>query len=328
MKLLNLFLACLIGIGLLTSCNNSEGSQLEVLQNDSVSANLNPSDSPVSSHETSNSCLSKHLNVNVLIDLSNRIDSTRHKISPSQIERDKAIIQVFCDAIKNNVSANGSFNANARMKVFFHPLPQNDAIAQTAKKLTAVFHSGTSAEMAKENKKLYLELDSNFTNGLNSLYNFALQGGKFPGSNIWRFMKEDVRNQCIENSPDFRNILVILSDGYLYYKNELNKEGNRYSYIERTYDHFKKFRNQGLLRTDFDRQNYGFIAANSNLNNLEVLLLEVAPEDEYPQDFDIICKYWSKWFTEMGIKRFKICKTDLPVNTVRLINNFLSTSED
>jgi hypothetical protein len=325
MKALSIFIACLISLQVLTGCNYPEGSSLEAQKKETVSEKQN-SASNIKPTSASSNNQSKHLNINVLIDLSNRIDSHRNKLSPSQIERDKAIIQLFCNAIKGNVTTNGSFKANARIKVFFHPQPQNDAIAQTAKKLTAVFHAGTSPESAKENKRLFSELDSSFTSGLNSLYSFALQDRKFPGSNIWRFMKEDVRNQCIENSPEFRNILVILSDGYMYYKNELNREGNRYSYIERTFDHFRRFRNPGLLKTDFEQQNFGFITANANLDNLEVLLLEVAPEDEYPQDFDIICKYWSKWLTEMGIKRFKICKTDLPVNTVRLVNNFLSVA--
>ena len=57
------------------------------------------------------------------------------------------------------------------------------------------------------------------------------------------------------------------------------------------------------------------------LSDLEVLVLEVDPAK--PSHFKLLEKIWKKWFDEMGIKRSKIMKTDLPKNTINPINKFL-----
>ena len=55
----------------------------------------------------------KHLNVSVLIDLSNRIDNHIRPASHSHSERDIAIIQTLSDAVTTNIQAFGSFKAAA-----------------------------------------------------------------------------------------------------------------------------------------------------------------------------------------------------------------------
>ncbi|MDQ3846992.1 MAG: hypothetical protein M3342_23705, partial [Bacteroidota bacterium] len=101
----------------------------------------------------------KHLNISVLIDLSNRIDNRIHPVSPSHSERDIAIIQNLSNAVKNNIEAFGAFKAAARLNIYFHPEPQDPQMASIAKQLTAECKPGNTPEAARQNKRVYAALD-------------------------------------------------------------------------------------------------------------------------------------------------------------------------
>lgn len=262
----------------------------------------------------------KQLNISVLVDLSNRIDT---KLHPEQASRDIAIVQNLAQVFKNNVDAFGAFKADSKLRIYFHPEPQDPQMATIAKELTANCEAGTRPENARHNKQIYMTVDSNFKNGLQQIYTLANNKSVYPGSNIWRFMKDEAQNKCIEDTNTFRNILVILTDGYLYYKNEMSQNKNRYTYIERNFPHFNKFRNTTLLNTEFDKDDYGLQPIGKKLNGLEVLIMGIAPDETYPQDYDIIQKYWSKWFDEMGIQHAVLVKSQQPVYSVKSINDFL-----
>ena len=265
----------------------------------------------------------RQLNISVLVDLSNRIDT---KLHPEQTGRDIAILQNLAQVFKNNVDAFGAFKADGKLRVYFHPEPQDPQMARIAKELTADCEAGNTPENAKHNKQVYLSVDNNFKNGLQQIYALANQKSEYPGSNIWRFMKDEAQEKCIEDTSQFRNILVILTDGYLYYKNEMNQNKNRYTYIERNYPHFNKFRNTALLNTEFNKEDYGLQSIGKKLPGLEVLVMGIAPDDAHPQDYDIMEKYWSKWFEEMGVKHAELVKSQQPVYSTKSISDFLKTN--
>jgi len=265
----------------------------------------------------------KHLNINILLDLSDRIDPQVNPKQPDQKQRDISAIMVLCQAFKNNVNAFKAFKTQAKIKIFFYPEPNDVEIARIAKDLNVSCEAGNSPETAKKNKTLYQNIDSRFSSGLNKIYALATKTGKYPGSNIFRFMKDQINN-CVEDTSLFRNILVIFTDGYIYDQNEKYRQGNRYSYIEKSFDHFRRFRNRELLTNEFDQNDYGLIKINEKLNGVEVLVLELSPPIENPVDIDILKKYWTKWLREMGVIKSALHPTGQPVYTEKHINDFLS----
>jgi hypothetical protein len=267
----------------------------------------------------------KDLNVSILIDLSDRINSKTDERQPQQAERDINIINIVSNAMKKNVSAHGSFKSKARYNVYFHPEPQDKKIREIASKLSVNWVSSNDMQQAKHNKIIYQQLEDNFANGLKDIYTMADESSSYPGSDIWRFMKDEARIKCIEPDTGYRNILIILTDGYMYYKEGRQQlpNSNRFNYIERGTEHFARFRDPNKLTSDFDRLNYGLIPANTNLKDLEVLVLECRPVEAYPQDFDIMQKYWCKWFREMGIKHGEIYKSQQPAYHEKIIAGFL-----
>lgn len=261
------------------------------------------------------------LNVSILLDLSDRIDTTKYLATPQYYQRDIADINAIARTFKSKIETKKIFDLKDKLKVYFHPMPTDAAIVNVASKLNIDLAGKEKGEIAK----IYDNVENTFAENSNKLYQLVIKNsgspGKFPGSNIWRFMKDEVPTKCIDKDSTFRNILVIITDGYMYYSSDQKREKNRYNYIERDYEHLKKFRQSNAL-SNFDNDDYGFIPAQNNLSNLEVLILEIAPPDRHPEDYDILKKYWEKWLTEMKVKKFQIIKTDLPINTESTIKNF------
>jgi hypothetical protein len=265
----------------------------------------------------------KHLNVSVLIDLSDRINTSLDERQPKQAERDINVINILSSAIKKNVAAHGSFEARARYNIYFHPEPADKNIRDITSRLSVNWVGSNDMQQAKQNKLRYQQLEVNFSEGLKQVYGIANRASSYPGSDIWRFMKDEAKIKCIEQDSGYRNILVILTDGYMYYQQGREKKGNRYNYIERGTEQFSRFRDPNKL-AEFDAQDYGIIPSTNGLSNLEVLVLECRPEDAYPQDFDIMQKYWCKWFREMGVRHAEIYKSQQPAYQEKIVAGFLS----
>ena len=127
----------------------------------------------------------------------------------------------------------------------------------------------------------------------------------------------------IEQDSSYRNVLIILTDGYMYHENSKDTIKNRSAYIERNYLNRVGLRNNSNWEVKFEEEDFGFITKRDNLNKLEILVLEISPSENHLNDEDIIKKYWEKWFKEMNVKRFSIHTTGLPVHTKRLIESFM-----
>ncbi len=265
----------------------------------------------------------KHLNINVLLDLSDRIDPKVNPKEPSQKQRDISAIMVLCQALKNNINAFNAFKTRAKMNVFFYPEPSDEEISKIAKDLNVSCEAGNLPDVAKRNKLLYQNIDNRFTIGLSRIYDLATTSGKYPGSNIFRFMKDEV-SSCIEDTSLFRNILVIFTDGYIYEQNEKYRQKNRYSYIEKSFEHFNRFRNRTIMATEFEQKDYGLIKVNDKLKTIEILVLELSPPLNSPVDIDILNKYWYKWLREMGVGKLALFPTGQPIYTEKRIIDFLS----
>lgn len=240
------------------------------------------------------------LNISVYLDLSDRL--TR-ELTPSQMERDTAIINHLVDFFIEDCVKNGKIiNSENHFQIFFFPSPDNSNIASLAK--------GLNVDMGKldiKQKKVELtEMKMRFQKNVAQIYSDVLKEQDWIGSDVWSFFsKKEVDKLCIREG--YRNILVILSDGYFYYSQNKIKEGSAYSYI--------------LPQTL--SANGSLIKRRAGLKNLEVLLLEVNPYD--PLQDDVLTKTIEKWFDDMEVGKYVVNKTNLPVSTETYIDNFLKS---
>lgn len=255
------------------------------------------------------------LNISILIDLSNRIEQNR--------EKDLELLSFMAECFKRHIEKKNVFFIHDKIKVLFYPEPSIDKINTLAESLNIKLDPSDKEGI----KNTWETITANYSKQLSLLYDFAQEEGKksgYPGSDIWRFFTDKIHDYCIESDPEYRNILVILTDGYLYHKDSQIREDNRTSYLTGPYLRREGFRNNLTWEEKFSEGDYGFITKRSDLNNLEVLVLEVNPSQVHRDDDEIIKTFWSKWFEEMGVKKHKIYTTDLPSNTKELINIFIN----
>ena len=257
----------------------------------------------------------KNLNVSILLDLSDRIEE------PKAIEKDAAYLSSLSKIFTDHVKTKKLVMLEDRMQLFFNPEPTSGGINEIAESLKVNFTKNTPQEMLQKTEDLY----STEPLKLYSLAQEDANGVKknYPGSDIWRFFKDNVQDYSI--SDCHRNVLVILTDGYMYYEKTQMKEGNRTSYLTP-----KSLDQLNLKKSNWkevmEEKDLGFIPATQNLDNLEVLVIGInSLNDSNPYAQDIIEAYWTKWFTEMGIseENFKIKNAVIASNMEKVISDFI-----
>jgi len=252
----------------------------------------------------------QNLNISFLLDLSDRIDP---KKNPGIYQRDLQYIKSVQKAFTNHVKGKKMLLLKDQMQVFFNPLPNIPNINQLSQQLKVDFNPKTS-------KKDFVDIDKFYTDNPAKIYQRAIKDGNYVGSDIWRFFKNNVREYCIK--PNHRNILVILTDGYMYHANSIIVDGGKSSYITPEFLRSKKLNTVGY-QTVMKKNNLGFIAFPYNLKDLEIMVLGINPSVKNPYEEDVIKQYWADWFKAMKVKKFELRITDLPSSLDPIIESFI-----
>jgi len=263
--------------------------------------------------------VSENYNISILVDLSDRISLKKNPNPTMEIyQRDLGYIKSVSEAFTQHLKSKRMRQINDKMQLFFNPEPENSEINSISKDLRI--------NVTKDNasKKFLNSINDTYSLKTATIYESAIKDDKYIGSDIWNFFDSKVQDQCIDK--DFRNILVILTDGYMFYEGTQIKDGNLSSYL--TPQLIKK---NGLNTNDwekkFEKENFGFIKINTNLSDLEVLVLGINPSKNNPFEEKIIKAYWTKWLSEMKIKHFEIKNADLPSNMDKIIKDFILEKE-
>ncbi|MDT7832027.1 hypothetical protein RQM59_06525 [Flavobacteriaceae bacterium S356] len=253
-----------------------------------------------------------NLNISVLLDLSDRIEKK------NTVQKDSAYLSSLAKVFVNHVKGKKLILLEDRMQLFFNPVPNDTKINQIAEKLKVQFTKDTHKEDLDRTISLYSEYPS-------QLYDLAQKDAqldkKYPGSDIWGFFKYHVNDYCIDACH--RNILVILTDGFMYHENTIMKKENRTSYI--TSKSLKKIK---LDRVDWKeeirKRKLGFLSVEKEFKDLEVLVIGISDYDKStPYARDILEVYWSDWFESMNIKNYKIKSADIPSSIEKVIFDFI-----
>ncbi|RXM50697.1 MULTISPECIES: hypothetical protein [unclassified Chryseobacterium] len=258
---------------------------------------------------------SNNINLSILIDLSDRIDpKTNPNPTMEYYLRDVEYIKAIEKGFINHIKSKKIITYDDQMQVFFNPEPSDPKINDFTKELKVSFNKDIQKSYFDSVDKKYAELPLN-------IYQSAIKDGKFVGSDIWEFFKNKVNDYCIKQ--DKRNILFILTDGYMYHENTKFAEGSKNSYLTT-----KLIKANNLTGSNFkeviEKNVYGFVKANENLSNLEVIVLGINPEKGNPFEEAVIKEYWENWFKEMKIKKYQIKSADLPSNLEPIILKTIS----
>lgn len=241
------------------------------------------------------------LNISIYLDLSDRL--TRD-LEPNQTYRDTAIINYIAEYFRSQTLGPEILKSENKMKIFFYPTPKSSEISILAQGLSV----DVGEKKGVEKRKALEGMKDVFSKNLGQIYEETLKEKNWVGCDIWDFFSnKKVDNLCIKEGA--RNILVIITDGYIFAKNHKIKEGKAYSYLlpqTLAVDGSLIDKRQGELKG----------------KGLEVLMLEVNPYQ--PDQRDKMVKVLEDWFKSMGVEKFVVAETDANMtNTQTIIKNFL-----
>lgn len=259
--------------------------------------------------------VAENYNISILLDLSDRISLGKNPNPTMEYyQRDLGYIKSVSEAFTQHLKSKRIRQINDKMQLFFNPEPKDPEINSISQKLKIAIDKNNAS------KDLLNSINSNYAARTAKIYESAIKDNHFIGSDIWSFFDTKVKDQCIETGD--RNILVILTDGYMYYDGTIMKEANRTTFV--TPDFIRK---NGLNTKDWEtklqKDDFGFIKAGDDLSDLEVLVLGINPGPANPYEEKVIKAYWTKWFTEMKVKHFEIKSADLPADMEKIIRDFI-----
>ncbi len=259
-------------------------------------------------------------NINILLDLSNRISPELHS---EQAERDMKVINLLLDYFEQEVKRKLYIMSKDRISVHVAYQQQNkQSFSQYADKL----HLNIEKIGIKDRRQNLPTLKSDFSKSVTDLYNSATQNNDFQGADIWSFFNQDLNNHIL-NSTDadsVRNVLVVLTDGYIVVNgsNPQNCVENLCPYMTGMENIRKAKANWQNL---FGNNKYGVLPIKKEeFRNLELLVLEINPiKNDFVYEYDMVKQYWENWLEAMNIKKYKIAKTeDASENTKNIIGSF------
>lgn len=265
------------------------------------------------------SSVSENYNISILVDLSDRISLKKNPNPTMEIyQRDLGYIKTVSEAFTQHLKSKRMRQIDDKMQLFFNPEPENPEINSISKQLRITVDKDNAS------KEFLNSINNTYSSKTASIYESAIKDDKYIGSDIWNFFDSKVQDQCIEK--DYRNILIILTDGYMFYEGTQIKDGNLSNYLTP-----QLIKQNGLNTNDwqkkFEDKKLGFIKIDKDLSNLEVLVLGINPSKNNPYEEKVIKEYWSKWLTDMKIKHFEIKNADLPSNMDKIIKDFILEKE-
>lgn len=292
----------------------------------------------VSSHEVhvvTPRKVTEHYNINLVLDLSNRIDK------PKPVNDLDIIGLVFNDIEQVYLkSQNRKTNQQDRFKIAFtnqslitqHQINTDNLILDFSRfknqMVRIKYVNGTNKEdnLNKDISKLNEEIQNTYIKARTNI----------GGADIPSFLKglnkaiikpkgsleERRRSSGKVYLQEYRNVVILLTDGYI----EADQYANNYT-TEKVYpnlsgERINAYRNhyemnsQGRsLKQFFEDEGYGITPVdNPLLAETEILVLEIDDRSknaagnatEMIEDYDIIKLFWSDWLNKSGVKRFEL----------------------
>ncbi|CAM1358388.1 conserved hypothetical protein [Tenacibaculum sediminilitoris] len=299
------FISLIVGIIFICSCSNKKEKDPVA----EVSKKINTQQHKNKSKE--------NLNISIVLDLSDRINPKKFpEPSMEYYQRDLGYIESVAKTFENHIRGKRTNKIKDKIQLFVEPAPSDSELNDKIATLKTQFDktNATKDEILKTSKK--------YTEICNNIYETAITDDKYVGSDIRGFFKRKLQDYCVEEG--YKNVVVVLTDGYIYHKNSIIKQQNRTSYL--TPEAIRSFKlNTGNWKEKFKTKDYGFLPVNQSLENVEVLVLGINPNKKSPYEEDVIKEYWKKWLTEMNVKKFQIKRADLPIHINDVINDFILT---
>lgn len=251
------------------------------------------------------------VNIIVLLDLSDRIDSQKH---PHQAARDLLVLEDIVAA----------FDQMQRKQFYLRSQDVlNIAIARQSKTSfnSLDFHDGLTIDMqGKTSKPAFDVKRSTLDNSLKKLYQQATSDPS-SGADIWSWFRDELPDLMKENA---HNKVIILTDGYITFHKEVSRQRAKGSCMLEP--DLLTLRNSTNVAATMAEKSIGLLAHPVQLQSLSAMLLEVTPEkpEIHSNELEILSAYWKNWFQKMGVKADLHQQFGSRTTCQRHLSNFLS----
>ncbi len=242
----------------------------------------------------------------ILLDLSDRILENDQQ----QISKDLTVIKNIYGFFKSNLNKKDPshlyYALNDKLKVLIAPQKSTPGKLYEASGLLRV---DLSTEQPEKRSRLVQESEKKFNTVLPDVYRQALVSkhtSGYAGADIWKYFNEDLADDL---DKDAHNTLFIITDGYLDFEKTEDRPNlnNRFTSCAQIINTLKTHADWS---SRFDNEDYGLMSVTKKFPNLRVVLLQMNPSQEWPEEYPLLTKIWSKWFKEMNIDTFSFIKND------------------
>jgi len=242
----------------------------------------------------------------ILLDLSDRILENDQQ----QIAKDLTVIKNIYGFFKSNLNKKDPshlyYALNDKLKVLIAPQKSTPGKLYETSGLLRV---DISAEPPEKRSRLVQESEKKFSTILPDVYRQALvskHSSGYAGADIWKYFNEDLADDL---DKDAQNTLFIITDGYLDFEKTEDRPNlnNRFTSCAKIINTLKTHADWS---SRFDNEDYGLMSVTKKFPHLRVVLLQMNPSQEWPEEYPLLTKIWSKWFKEMNIDTFSFIKND------------------
>ena len=265
---------------------------------------------------SSQSLLTKPVNIVVIVDTSDRVSKAKN---PRQVEKDiriaKNIVNIFEERFVRPNLYIGSKDTLAFVvpeQPNVHPVQQ-----QTLVNLkiwpTPQQRVGGAPEFKKMKTKLLGAIDE--------LYQSVGKQVEFTGSDIWSWFRDSAE---VYLKPEAHNYIICVSDGYLDFNHDIQIKRPKRTYI--SYRQIAKLRETPNWKSKFHAEKHGLLEIGKDFSNYDVKFLMVEIAHRHMLDLEIVKEYWHTWLKSMGITDSDFLPTqDDPQIVMERIKEFIST---
>ena len=238
-------------------------------------------------------------NVTVLLDLSNRTTKT-----PTQVHNDTSHIFNILEIFEEEQRPFGFMASKSRLNidVAFQPKSTYDK---------AKFGNALCIDMSEQgmNKPNFDEKKKSLKAAVHELYAEAVKSPT-NGADIWSYFDTNL-DQAIKYADTakqeknyYKNKLILITDGYLQFAtNIMSARAGLHNTMPNA--SLQILRNKPNWESIFETQKMKLQPCkNSNIHQLEVLVLEVSPMNPTinTNEYKILEKFWATWFKDMNVE--------------------------
>ena len=237
-------------------------------------------------------------NIIVLLDISDRVSEEKYgKIAIEQVNSDIKNCQTIIDVFRDIVKTESFSNSKSKLRFL---IPDQQGFQVDSEYKTPLLGL---AENPMRTYTRFNQLERDVTTKIRELYDIILRTpqNQFTGSDLWSWFKYESERYI---DPGYKNYIICLSDGYLDFDSNIQKNRDKGTYIvidddlrriddwrSKVYGEYRLSVPQGL---DFSEYTVQFLMIGIKDRTTEGLM----------RDRDIIEAYWDPWLNTMGIRVF------------------------